>query len=133
MHSCFGQLDTLTASNSLGDWEALASDNGLYVSKVQHSGNLVVQRLATSDKWNSNSHTGITNGPFELRLKPNNELVILDKSDAVIWSSGTEINHPLSSTGYVKLQNDGKLIIYRGDGVPLWQNGHLLKGNILIS
>ena len=116
-------IDTLKARDQMSNWEALTSENGKFNAKVSLGGELLVRMIQGSPEWRTNVELDIDNGPYTLRMKNDNELVVLTKDLNIKWRSNTRTNHPLSKMGYVKMENNGKLTIYRGDGKPIWKSG----------
>ena len=119
-HFC---TDTLNARDQMSNWEALTSENGKFNAKVSLGGELIVRMVQGSPEWRTNVELEIEKGPYILRMKNDNELVVLTKDLEIKWRSNTRINHPLARTGFVKMENNGKLTIYRGDGKPIWKSG----------
>ena len=77
----------------------------------------------STPEWQTNVVLDITKGPYRLKLTNRNELQVHNDEDVITWRSNTKIEHPLAKMGYVRMENNGKLTIYRGDGKPLWKSG----------
>ena len=86
-------------------------------------GELVVKMIQSLPNWQTNVIQDVGKGPYRLVMDVNNELLVHNSNSEVTWRSNTIIEHPLSETGFVKMENNGKLTIYRGDGKPLWKSG----------
>ena len=123
----FFYLDVLRAGSNISNWEALTSENGKFNAKLSIAGDLVVKMVQSAPEWRTNVQSdvekGVERGPFSLKLDVKNELFVYNKDSEITWRSNTKIDHPLSKNGYLKMENNGKLTIYRGDGKPLWQSG----------
>ena len=40
-----------------------------------------------------------------------------------VFTAGNVYRKEFKTDGFVKMQDDGNLVIYRGDGTPLWESG----------
>lgn len=103
-----GVVDTLLPKEQLGKNDALSSANGSYQLVMQSDGKLVLKR-GTSTVWTSKAREGdyaamLSNGNFR----------VYDGSKAV-WSTGTK-----EDGSYLKVRNDGNVVIYRTNGKVAW-------------
>ena len=57
--------------------------------------------------------------PGILLMQFDGNFVIYDAWDGAVWSSSTH-NHP---GAYLAVQNDGDVVIFNQDGVPIWRTG----------
>ena len=101
----------------------MTSENGKFNAKLSIAGELVVKMVQSSPEWRTNIKLDVDKGPYRLELDLKNELFVYNNDSEITWRSNTQIEHPLSKNGYLKMENNGKLTIYRGDGKPLWQSG----------
>lgn len=64
------------------------------------------------------------NGKYQLIFQNDSNFVLYKKDDGSsqqpIWASSTYDGDNSASGKYVVLQSDGNLVIYAGDGHPLW-------------
>ena len=98
--------------------EFLVSQNGLYRAIMQQNGNFAVYKNEKA-LWASKTND-VGTGPYVLRMKSDNNLVIYDDYGKTIWTSNTQ-NSGYFKTGYLNMQDDGNLVLYSGgDGTPLW-------------
>jgi hypothetical protein len=98
----------------------ITSPDGKYTALMQYDGNFVVLR-DDEPVWSTKT---AGSGADLIQLQSDNNLVLLD------ISTGKPIPHWASETaGHGKgksalvMQNDGNLVLYDGDGKPLWASG----------
>jgi hypothetical protein len=91
----------------------LFSENGQYRLDLQSDGNLVVYNVPTGHHvWNTQTDGS---GANEAWMRPEGELWLM-KGGEMKWRSFTQ-----SPGAYLKLENDGNLVIYRRKPeMPIW-------------
>ena len=92
--------------------EQLISQNGKYDLRMQVDGNLVVYCTGNRPIWHSATHGRSVSGG--LMFQSDSNLVIYDP--APIWHSGS---YDSGGTTLI-MQNDGNVVLYRRDGIPVW-------------
>lgn len=104
-------MSTLQAGQSLGVEQALTSDNGAFVLKLQQDGNLVLVENGQA-VWASK-----TNGSGAVRadLQADGNFVLYKESGDAAWASETSGNEGVRLT----VQDDRNVVLYAGDR-PVW-------------
>jgi hypothetical protein len=64
-------------------------------------------------------NSGSTNHPFLLAMQSDYSLIVYDSAFVWIWSSQTWSPPPVNC--YLKIRDDGNLVIYKSDGSIVWQ------------
>ena len=103
---------TLTANQSLGSNQSLASCNGGFTLTMQSDGNLVLYQ-GSAALWASNT---VGKGADEAIMQGDGNFVLYTSSGSPVWASNTAGN----SGAYIELQNDANLVIYSASGSALW-------------
>ncbi len=104
----------LLSGNQLVPGQFLKSPNGQYRLILQHDGNLVYYHHSTAI-WHSGTH----GQPIaKCVMQANGDLVLLNSSGQVKWSSGT--NGQVGS--WLNVQ-DGRVVIYSTFGGAIWWRG----------
>jgi hypothetical protein len=103
---------TLTANQSLGSNQSLASCNGEFSLIMQGDGNLVLYQGSTA-LWASNT---VGSGADKAIMQGDGNFVLYTSSGSAVWASNTAGN----SGAYIELQNDANLVIYSAAGAALW-------------
>ena len=110
--------DFLLRSDEILTYESgrvLISENGQYRLNLQSDGNLVVYNVPTGHHvWDTYTHDS---GATKAWMRPDGDLWLM-KGSEIKWRSLTR--WPGS---YLKLENDGKLVIYKPNSIfPMWIN-----------
>ena len=71
--------------------------------------------LIAGERLNPDQFVRSPNGAYTLTYQMDGNLVLYGP-DGALWSSSTHGSSP----GFVAMQGDGNLVVYRGDGVPIW-------------
>ena len=108
--------DYLLRSSEILTYESgrvLISENGQYRLNLQSDGNLVVYNVPTGHHvWDTQTDGS---GATEAWMRSDGELWLM-KGDDIKWRSLTG-----SAGNYLKLENDGNLVIYRrNSSFPMW-------------
>jgi len=95
----------------------MLAHNGLYSCSMLRNGNFVVYSQGGTVLWETKTASQGT-GPYRLTLQSDGNLVLLDKTDKALWSSGT------SGKGGVKLimQGDGNLVLFSSTMSIIWSS-----------
>ncbi len=109
-----GDVQQLSAGQTLRGGQSRASANGRFVLAMQKDGNLVL-REAASGKVLWASQTGGNPGAVAA-LQVDGNLVVRVPSGAPLFASASQ-GDPRSR---LLVQDDGNLVLYSGDGAPLW-------------
>src|SRR5215208_6929621 len=117
--------NVLQAGQSLKFDDKLISPNGIYTLWMQSDGNLVLYHDAISVNnayWATNTQwLPVDQGPTDVEMQADANLVMYDVNRIPRWSSGTWGNF---SDPYVVLQDDGNLVIADTAGQPVWASGN---------
>jgi hypothetical protein len=117
----------LLVGKTLKEGSSIFSDNLKYCLELQSDGNLVIfnypkgihKDLNTrSIIWSSNSYT-TEGGPFSLTLQRDGVITVLDNFNNVVWRSNSK-QPKHSSKYYLKLLDDGNLVIMDKSVKPVW-------------
>lgn len=100
-------MATLFSGQYLQPGKSLRSDNQLYTLIMQTDGNVVLYNQNSQPLWSTNTGGLITPGYFIMQTDGN--LVLYDTNGSPKWSSDTW-NH---SGAFLRIQDDGNLVIYR--------------------
>ncbi len=114
----------LCSGRTLQSGRILRSGNGQYKLEMQTDGNLVLRFLTYLGEpivWASNTY-GNPGSRVEMQLDGN--LVIRTPSNQIIWASNTYTTSNASNNGsLLKVQDDGKLVIYRSNNsTAIWND-----------
>jgi len=99
--------------------ETLLSNNGIWkLTLQQNDGNLVLTDTRNNSVvWATNKLSSA--GPFKMRMQGDGNLVIYDRNNGVVWSSGSVVPGGYGNTiqpfRFV-VQEDGNLVIYNKNG-----------------
>jgi hypothetical protein len=88
------------------------SPNGTYFVKPQDDGKVVVYG-ANGAIWQA--RLGDIAALHQLTMQTNGDVVAVDPTGRASWHTATA-----SPGALLKIQDDGNLVVYRGDGTPVW-------------
>ena len=126
-----GNLVLYTASGSRAIWssgvgdimrpgklktdQSIVSANGRYQLIMQSDGNLITYDLQNNRQsiWSGGTFNN-TGASFSFQANDGN-LVIYNAVNNPVWNAGTQ-NDPASKNGFLRLQNDGNLVLCAADG-----------------
>ena len=90
---------------------------------LQKDGNLVLYKssklIRENPLWASNTWHSKNPKPFELALKNNGNLILMDKTNVPVWTSNSE-NKGQPGNYKLIVQNDGNLVLYDKVMSPIW-------------
>jgi hypothetical protein len=113
----------LLPGETLTSERALTSENGKFILKIDHRGELKVMR-GVNDYclWRSRHDIGNWKDrqPYTLRYHDNNNLTLEDTKGLIHWQSNSIFNG--CEPGRLVMQNDGNLVLYSKSGKWLWKS-----------
>jgi YD repeat-containing protein len=114
--------------------QSIVSANGRYQLVMQPDGNLVTYDLQNNRKamWNAGT---LNNSGARFSFQGSDGNLVIYKSDGTgLWNAGTQ-NDAESKNGFLRLQNDGNLVLYNASGSrAIWSSGVgdiMRPGNLL--
>jgi len=102
--------DTLSSGKTLAKNGILTSANGTYTLTMASNGNLILAKKGTQI-WS----TGTSGSNVVAFMEPSGDLFV---NGILPWHTGT-----YSPGAYLKVQNDGDLVMYSAGNVQIWATG----------
>ena len=115
--------DSLTDLREVPEGCCLQSANGFYVARMLSDGNVAVatnDNFSTAFLWSSGTK-GHGVGPFKMRLHSNGNLMVLDGTGAIIFTTNVQ-KKGAKGPFRLTMQDNGILAIFDSYGVPYWQS-----------
>ena len=115
--------DTLNMLQALPQGFCLKSPNGQYIAAMQTDGNFVQYATSKSNApWATGTNGKGSGSPYRLILQSDGNLCVYDTKYNNVWCSGTTGKGGV----YLKLQNDGNLVLYKSDNkTAVWATNML--------
>ncbi|KMZ63619.1 S-locus receptor kinase (SRK) [Zostera marina] len=109
---CYSSSDSLVAGESLSDNQTIVSA-GIWYAKVSN------RRVV----WVANRENPVRNHPGVVKISDDGNLIILDSTGDLIWSTKITSNHSINGTDHALLLDSGNLeLINRDENSVLWQS-----------
>jgi hypothetical protein len=116
------------ASTAPGEQSSLASPNEAYALVLRPTGRLVIVNRATGREQVISNTLSTCVMPTRLQMLPSGQLVLRDRTGAILWSSASACRGNDTCYTY-DMRNDGQLVVTDGSGAMVWSSNSSAPGS----